>query len=154
MSWLSGACQTFRSLWKRAVMSGMLGGQSWETDVERAAARQRCQRASGWRGQRYRCREYQYGSPIWQKRARGLLECVSSQIMCSFRKRARHKSCLNSIPAIVLLPTPPLADDTATTASTPAIRRRCGGRGQLAGVPVRGRPSGFSCPSARLMHKS
>jgi len=53
---------------------------------------------------------------------------------------------------MVLFPTPPLADDTATTASTPAILRRCGGRGQFAGVPDLGRPSGFSCrkaPSAR-----
>lgn len=43
-------------------------------------------------------------------------------------------------PATVLLPTPPLADETAMTLSTPAMRRRCGRFGQLGGVPERGKP--------------
>lgn len=46
----------------------------------------------------------------------------------------------DQIPATVLLPTPPLADDTAMTFSTPVILRRTGRLPQVGGVPDRGRP--------------
>lgn len=43
-------------------------------------------------------------------------------------------------PATVLLPTPPLADETAMTFSTPVIFRLWGRFAQVGGVPDRGRP--------------
>lgn len=42
--------------------------------------------------------------------------------------------------ATVLLPTPPFADDTAMTLSTPVIFLLTGFLGQFGGVPERGRP--------------
>lgn len=44
------------------------------------------------------------------------------------------------VPATVLFPTPPLADETAMTLSTPAILRLWGRFAHVGGVPERGRP--------------
>lgn len=47
---------------------------------------------------------------------------------------------VRSLPATVLFPTPPFADDTAITLSTPAILRFSGFFGQWGGVPALGKP--------------
>lgn len=54
----------------------------------------------------------------------------------------------DKLAATVLFPTPPFAEDTAMTLSTPVILRFCGFFGQCGGVPARGKPKGFSWAKA------
>ena len=106
-------------------------------------------------GQRHRCPEYRIEVHVEQTPASNWLSkyvhirhyCQPRYIPCTELYVLNRPE--SHLPAIVDLPTPPLADETATTLRTLGMRCLVGSplcmRGSWGGAPLRGSPWGVLC---------
>jgi hypothetical protein len=117
---------------RQKMWAGEAGRQTnWQT----IAARRRGSTRLVWKVRICRCRECRLCSLYAQSSGRGSLLRSSAHIMLLMQ---------GNVPAIVLFPTPPFADDTAIIFLTSFIPFFCGSprcmRGSCGGAPERGRP--------------